>query len=528
MTHPMTTETTDTSTSLSPGALCSDIPQIPNSVSSHDACAGTASGEFCSVTCVPGYKAQDSLLLVCRNGRWHVRGECIEEGVNVTEMAATQILLHVNLDLEAADQSDGLQWAQQHLDPLYWAFAKTLNVHPAELRLQLFPSSGAPTVPTGPDLPDRRLAQLLAFDVRLTLLLEAMNVSHAVQTTQVLEGLPIEPGMSLFEQALKEELNATDDADGQLQRVSFGSLGNAEVLDRYFLPEALWRAGPWDSAACSCGDASDNAVETSEVTCSRGSWLLCSGPVESLAGPRPASERPCSQCPGQMMMASVWIPLAALGVGLGCCMILGFCVARRCLKFSSRMMPQQSFAGKQNLQEVGVEATYHVEPGIRPMKSRKSSGDEEAGFLRRMRTMKSTVTSKSAKTNHTEKSGPEMKAAKTKVVWDLDVGQLSTMLMEKTRSLRSLRDNGNARSSTSPSSRDGARMSSFDLDMDDMVSAHSMKSDRSGRSGRPASPSSPSSRARRQASGTSGTLLESPESPVARKDTEITVMQSSI
>ena len=42
----------------------------------------------------------------------------------------------------------------------------------------------------------------------------------------------------------------------------------------------------------------------------------------------------------------------------------------------------------------------------------------------------------------------------------------------------------NARSSTSPSSRDGARMSSFDLDMDDMVSAQSMKSDRSGRSGR--------------------------------------------
>ena len=39
---------------------------------------------------------------------------------------------------------------------------------------------------------------------------------------------------------------------------------------------------------------------------------------------------------------------------------------------------------------------------------------------------------------------------------------------------------------------------------------------------RPVSPSSP---ARRQASGT---MLESPESPVARKDTEITLMQSSI
>lgn len=463
---------------------------------------------------MPGYTAQDSLLLLCRNGRWQVRGECIEEGVNVTEMAAMQILLHVNLDLEAADQSDGLQWAQQHLDPLYWAFAKTLNVHPAELRVQLLPSSASGAVPAVPDLPDRRLAEVvLAFDVRLTLLLEAIDVPDAQQTTQVLEGLPVEPGISLFEQALKEELNVTSDADGQLQRVSFGSPGNAEVLDRYFLPEAVWLAGPWDSAACSCSGDADSAMETSEVTCSRGSWLLCSGPAESLAGPRPTSERPCSQCPGQMMMASVWMPLAALGMGLCCCMMLGFWVARRCLKFSSRMMPQQSFAGKQNLQEVGVEAAYHVEPGIRSMKSRKSSGDEEAGFLSRMRTMKSTVTAKSAKTNNTEKSGAEMKAAKTKVVWDLDVGQLSTMLMEKTRSLRSLRDSGNARSSTSPSSRDGARMSSFDLDMDDMVSAQSMKSDRSGRSGRPVSPSSPS--ARRQASGT---LLESPESPVARKD----------
>lgn len=473
---------------------------------------------------MPGYNAQDSLLLLCLNGRWQVRGECIEEGVNVTEMAASQILLHVNLDLEAADESDGLQWAQQHLDPLYWAFAKTLNVHPAELRLQLLPSSSRAAVP---DLPDRRLAQVvLAFDVRLTLLLEAMNISDAQQTTQVLEGLPVEPGISLFEQALKEELNVSSNADGQLQQVSFGSLGNAEVLDRYFLPEALWLAGPWDSAACSCSGDADSAMETSEVTCSRGSWLLCSGPVESLAGPRPSSERPCSQCPGQMMMASVWMPLAALGLGLCCCMMLGFWVARRCLKFSSRMMPQQSFAGKQNLEEVGVEAAYHVEPGIRSMKSRKSSGDEEAGFLSRMRTMQSTVTAKSAKTNNTEKSGAEMKAAKTKVVWDLDVGQLSTMLMEKTRSLRSLRDSGNVRSPTSPSSRDGARMSSFDLDMDDMVSAQSIRSDRSGRSGRsgrPTSPSSPS-RARRQASGT----LLSPESPVARKDTEITLMQSSI
>ena len=40
----------------------------------------------------------------------------------------------------------------------------------------------------------------------------------------------------------------------------------------------------------------------------------------------------------------------------------------------------------------------------------------------------------------------------------------------------------NAQSPTSPSTRDGARMSSFELDLDDTVSAQ--KSDRSGRSGR--------------------------------------------
>eukprot|EP00439_Symbiodinium_sp_Y106_P041204 s945_g5.t1 len=62
-----------------------------------------------------------------------------------------------------------------------------------------------------------------------------------------------------------------------------GTLGGDEaapqlqVLDRYFLPEAVWLAGPWDSAACSCSGDADSAMETSEVTCSRGSWLLCSG-----------------------------------------------------------------------------------------------------------------------------------------------------------------------------------------------------------------------------------------------------------
>ena len=64
-----------------------------------------------------------------------------------------------------------------------------------------------------------------------------------------------------------------------------GTLGGDEaapqlqVLDRYFLPEPVWLAGPWDSAACSCSGDADSAMETSEVTCSRGSWLLCSGRV---------------------------------------------------------------------------------------------------------------------------------------------------------------------------------------------------------------------------------------------------------
>ena len=49
-----------------------------------------------------------------------------------------------------------------------------------------------------------------------------------------------------------------------------------QVIDSYWLPEAVWVDGPWDSCQ-SCDD-----METREVTCSRGSWLLCSGVVLSL------------------------------------------------------------------------------------------------------------------------------------------------------------------------------------------------------------------------------------------------------
>ena len=508
----VTSTRTTLSTSLNDGTEqgpCTEIPQITNSLDL-DACVGTANGQSCPVICMEGYVAQDSLLW-CQHGRWQVRGECILEGINVTEAAAAQILLHVNLDLEGSNESDGVQWAQQHLDPLYTAFATTMDVHPAELRLQLLASSM-------PVIPDRRLAQVLNFDVRLTLLLGVMNVSNrSQQTVQVLEYLAGDPGMSRFEEGLRNALNAQ--RGNSLLRAYFGALSTTEVIDSYWLPEAVWVNGPWDSACQSCA-----AMETREVTCSRGSWLLCSGPMEGLAGPQPSSQRPCGQCADapQMMMASVWMPLAGLVVGLCCCVILGMCIARRCLRFVSRWMPQQSFSGQQALGEVGMQASYHVERGLRPMKSRISSGDEgEGGFLRRLKTMKSTATGRSSQTHRTERSGAEMRASKTKVVWDLDADQLSSM-MQKTRSLRSLRDNGNAQSPTSPSTRDGARMSSFELDLDDTVSAQ--KSDRSGRSGRPLSPSSP---ARRQASN--GTLLESGNlSPVARADTEITVMQSSI
>lgn len=48
------------------------------------------------------------------------------------------------------------------------------------------------------------------------------------------------------------------------------------------VPEVSWVLGPWDTSACECG--ANGALEVAEVTCSRGSWLLCSGAVGGYIG----------------------------------------------------------------------------------------------------------------------------------------------------------------------------------------------------------------------------------------------------
>lgn len=426
----------------------------------------------------------------------------------MTEASAAQILLRLSLDLEGMNASDGFAWAEQHLDHLYRAFGKTIDVHPAELRLQLLPSSLG-----------RRLGQTtLAFDVRLTLLLEA-NVStlSLQEAMQDLAYLADVTGISHFEDALQKELESAGSAS-TVTRVILGTLGSAEVIENYFLPEPFWIVGPWDTAACAaaCGEAS----EIAEVTCSRGSWLLCSGPAELLAGPQPSSERPCSSCPATTASIPGWVLLAALGVGLCCCTIMGFCLAKRCLKSMSRALPQQGYTGQQNLGDVGTQA-YHVEPGLRTAKSRKSasSGGDGEGFLQRLRTMKtmkSTTTAKSSRSRKTAKSDEEVKSAKTKVVWDLDMEEIKTSF-----AYGQSRAEGRGPRNTFEIE--------CDVDLEDPVALEPSWDEEQQRrqpsDKRPWSPSSSLSRPSRQRSGT---LLDGPESPMHKADTELTIMRSSL
>eukprot|EP00913_Durusdinium_trenchii_P021116 g19841.t1 len=181
-------------------------------------CVGDSTMDL-GLTSIDCYAAKDPRILQCRDGRWQVRGECFLEGVNVTEASAAQILLRLSLDLEGMNASDGFAWAEQHLDHLYRAFGKTIDVHPAELRLQLLPSSLG-----------RRLGQTtLAFDVRLTLLLEA-NVStlSLQEAMQDLAYLADVTGISHFEDALQKELESAGSAS-TVTRVILGTLGSAEA-----------------------------------------------------------------------------------------------------------------------------------------------------------------------------------------------------------------------------------------------------------------------------------------------------------
>jgi hypothetical protein len=53
-----------------------------------------------------------------------------------------------------------------------------------------------------------------------------------------------------------------------------------QVIDSYSVPEASWILGPWDTTACDAG--CEGAMEVVQLSCSRGSWLLCSGISKSM------------------------------------------------------------------------------------------------------------------------------------------------------------------------------------------------------------------------------------------------------
>jgi len=437
--------------------------------------------------------------LICRDGFWHAQGECFQDGANATQVGAAQILLQLSLEIDGAAES-GLAWAQQHQEPLHWAFARTLSNHPAELRLELLaPPASART---------RRLS--VAFGARLTWLLGAApSLAALQQAAQELASLAEVDGQTRFETALREQLNTTIAATAQTS--------GPEVIEGYLLPEAHWQLGAWDTASCDavCADGGNlsAAEEVAEVFCSRGMWMLCAGPAEAFAGSPPSGTRPCRQCAAgpQEAAVPVWAVLLGLAVGFCCCTILGVFLAGKCLKWVARAMPATPFAGKQNLKDMKMEAKYHVQPAARRMKSRKTVGfeDTEGGFLRRLTTMRPTSSMQSARSTQTGASEAEVAGTKTKVIWDVDMSQLSTMFVQQTYSSNVAPENSNP-SSPSPTGRAQrvGKKPSFEIE--------DVENQKSGNE----SPSqlSPAGRER------SGTLLDMPDGPVCKLETVETII----
>ncbi|CAE7260424.1 unnamed protein product [Symbiodinium natans] len=122
--------------------LCLEVPLVQNSADL-TYCWGLPHGSACDVRCADGYaRDANASLAVCQDGVWQIQGECLREGLEVVQSAAVQVLLQVSLDLpKASNYSTSLRWAQTHEDALYWAFARTLAVHPSELRLELQPAA---------------------------------------------------------------------------------------------------------------------------------------------------------------------------------------------------------------------------------------------------------------------------------------------------------------------------------------------------------------------------------------------------
>eukprot|EP00439_Symbiodinium_sp_Y106_P077146 s1614_g16.t1 len=428
------------------GRFCPESPMIANSASLAN-CAGTPHDSVCDVECSDGFTrpgladpwlqevAKDVVLALCHEGQWRIRGECLPEGTNVTQSGAAQVLLDVSVDLpELSNFSDGYYWARAHETALYWAFAKTLGVHPAELRIELLQARGSV----------RRLLLSLshvAFTVRLTMLLQ-VNVSRAAmeQAAQELAGLSSVPKMAVFEAALLEELDISNQTDGNISAAS--SVADLMMIDDYTLAQPSWYVSNWDMSGCDdyCASGSDGGgQQVGEVLCSRGLRLACEGPMQSMAGPQPSATRSCPPCPPQVPEA-FGMPMWALGsagvVGCCCCTLCGIFLAYRCLRALARAMPPEPFSGTKHLKDMkDIEASYTVQPAVRPIKSRKRTvnfNDAEPGFMRRL----STFRTKSMAT-HAQSEEMNVEETKTHVVWTLtsrnvDMSQLTTMFPQTT------------------------------------------------------------------------------------------------
>lgn len=498
------TRVTTTETDTLEGQPCNDVPRIASSMPL-DSCVGTASGSFCPVACSEGYQAKDSEILLCKDGLWRVQGECIPEGASVTEGSAAQILLRMNLAVEDADSSSGLEWAEQNVDSLHRAFAKSIDVHPASLRIDLL----APTYRR------RLLAQVMAFNVRLTWLLDTSlevmnrsNSSDSAMEADAIEELALltdVDGMSRFGEALREELNETSN----LTRVSFAALGSAEVINGYAVPEPFWIVGRWDTTACAAMDnGCGSAMEVAEVICSRGSDLLCSGPAEALAGPKPSSRRPCP-CAAEAMPA--WVIPVTLGVGFCFCMLLGLCLGRQVFKLLPSAMLRK-----------GQEA-YAEQCAVQSINSRTSLDQEnEMSFIKRLSTLRPTFTGRSSLSS---KGGDEMTATRTKVQWDMDIKNLSPTFA-KTYSSHVAPDDLHA-------SR-ASRASDEEVDLEDPVAWEPSFDQRDSRavtfeaSCEPRHDSRTSCCKPTRSHRSSGTLLNSPLSPIDKTDTERTLKRSTL
>lgn len=389
-----------TTSEIAGNSSCDDLPRIPNSQSlAH--CLGVASGLFCPVSCLEGYAAAEDILF-CYDGIWQARGECILEGASVTTESAAQVILRMNLTIEESGESSSLEWAEQNKEALHVAFANSLGAHPSEIRVDVLPPGAA----------GRRLLAQLAFDVRITWLLGDANTTNRSSdvAVQELALLADAEGMSRFGEALQSELNGTD---SHLAGVAVEAL-STEVIDSYSVPEASWILGPWDTTACDAG--CEGAMEVVQLSCSRGSWLLCSG-ID-----KPSTERPCRQCGEKALAMPSWILPTALCVGFCCCGLLGACLARHFMPnlLSRVMQPRQSES--ENLRNANPKANVLSVDGV-------NSDPDDMAVIKHLSTIRPTLTRGSSRCREagvTIEEEDEVQPAKTRVIWDLDLKKISS------------------------------------------------------------------------------------------------------